>query len=74
MPPTAPPSASYFIELLKQPRGLSKKIQVLDRIHSTLKDISDLVPLTPLRLEKIVRDRMPNIYAKEPVSLNLGSF
>ncbi|XP_057791565.1 uncharacterized protein LOC131008638 [Salvia miltiorrhiza] len=61
-----PPAASYFVELLKQPRGLAKKIQVLDRVHSTLKDISNLVPLTPLRLEKIVRDRMPPIYAKEP--------
>lgn len=74
MPPTAPQSASYFIELLKQPRGLSKKIQVLDRVHSTLNDISNLVPLTPLRLEKIVRDRMPNIYTKEPVSSILDTF
>lgn len=70
MPPSAPSSASYFVELLKQPRGLSKKIQVLDRVHSTLKDISHVVPLSPLRLEKIVRDRMPNIYTKEPVRSN----
>lgn len=59
-------------ELLKQPRVLSKKIQVLDRVHSTLRDISNLVPLTPLRLEKIVRDRMPSIYTREPVRWNLG--
>lgn len=66
IPPSAPPSASYFVELLKQPRGLAKKNQVLDRVHSTLKDIATVVPLSPLRLEKIVRDRMPNIYTKEP--------
>ncbi|KAG6416133.1 hypothetical protein SASPL_123557 [Salvia splendens] len=48
-------------------RGLSRKIQVLDRVHSTLEDISNLVPLTPLRLQKIVRDKMPHIYMKEHV-------
>lgn len=73
MPPvTTPQSASYFMDLLKQPRGLSKKTQVLDRVHSTLKNISNVVPLSPLRLEKIVRDRMPNMYAKEPVRSYLG--
>ncbi|KAG8364112.1 hypothetical protein BUALT_Bualt19G0092800 [Buddleja alternifolia] len=61
-----PSSAPYFMELLKQPRGLSKKNQVLDRVHATLGDIRNVVPLSPLRLEKIVRDRMPNIYTKEP--------
>lgn len=72
MPPaTAPRSASY-LDLLKQPWGLSKKTQVLDRVHSTLKNISNVVPLSPLRLEKIVRDRMPNIYTKEPVRSYLG--
>ncbi|KAL8545574.1 hypothetical protein ACS0TY_005640 [Phlomoides rotata] len=65
MPPSAPHSATFFMELLKQPRGVSKKAQVLDRVHSTLTDISNVVPLSPLRLEKIVRDRMPNIYTKE---------
>ncbi|KAL2533253.1 RNA polymerase I specific transcription initiation factor RRN3 protein [Abeliophyllum distichum] len=64
MPPSS--SSTYFIELLKQPRGLDKKHQVLDRVHSTFQDIANLVPLSPLRLEKIIRDRMPNIYTKEP--------
>ncbi|KAL6576064.1 hypothetical protein OROHE_000535 [Orobanche hederae] len=64
-PPSTP--ASYFVELLKQPRGLAKKIQVLDRVHSTLKDIANVVPLSPLRLEKILSDRMPNIHTKEPL-------
>ncbi|KAL3625152.1 hypothetical protein CASFOL_030606 [Castilleja foliolosa] len=65
MPPPAPDS--YFLQQLKQPRGLAKKDQVLDRVHSTLKDIANVVPLSPLRLEKIVRDRMPKIYMKEPL-------
>ncbi|CAI9110434.1 OLC1v1010450C1 [Oldenlandia corymbosa var. corymbosa] len=56
----------YLLESLKQPRGVARKDQVLGRVHSTLKAISDLVPLTPMRLEKIVRDKMPTIYVKEP--------
>ncbi|XP_027074905.2 uncharacterized protein [Coffea arabica] len=56
-----------FLGLLKQPRGIIRKDQVLDRVHSTLKDIAHLVPLSPLRLEKVVRERMPNIYTKEPL-------
>lgn len=70
LPPAAPPSASYFLEMLKQPRGLAKKTQVIDRVHSTLKDIANVVPLSPLRLEKILRNRMPTIYTKEPVRSN----
>ncbi|GER43761.1 RNA polymerase I specific transcriptioninitiation factor RRN3 protein [Striga asiatica] len=66
VPPFTSPSATYFLELLKQPHGLAKKTQVLHRVHSTLKDIANVVPLSPVRLDKIVRDRMPNIYAKEP--------
>ncbi|GER32920.1 RNA polymerase I specific transcriptioninitiation factor RRN3 protein [Striga asiatica] len=69
VPPFTSPSATYFLELLKKPHGLAKKSQVLDRVHSTLKDIANVVPLSPVRLEKIVRDRMPNIYAKEPTQL-----
>lgn len=62
---TPPPT---FVEVLKKPHGLRRKDQVLDHVHSTLKNIAELVPLSPLRLEKIIRDRMPNIYTKEPVS------
>nr|GLL46411.1 RNA polymerase I-specific transcription initiation factor RRN3-like [Ipomoea trifida] len=54
-----------FLQLLSQPRGQARKGQVLDRVHSTLKDIADLVPLSPLRLEKIIKDRMPHIFIKE---------
>lgn len=56
-----------FLELLKQPRGLAKKEQVLNHVHSALKDITDLVPLSPLRLEQIIRERVPNLFTKEPM-------
>ncbi|XP_052196328.1 uncharacterized protein LOC127803829 [Diospyros lotus] len=56
-----------FKELLKHPRGLARKDQVLYRVHSALKDITDLVPLAPLRLLPIVIQRMPNIYSNEPL-------
>lgn len=61
-------SPHSFIELLKQPCGVARKSQVLYRIHSALKDITDLLPLAPLRLLPIVLQRMPNVYYKEPVS------
>ncbi|XP_071702066.1 RNA polymerase I-specific transcription initiation factor rrn3-like [Rutidosis leptorrhynchoides] len=54
-----------FLEILKQPRGLAKKDQVLSRVHFALKGIADLVPLAPSRLEQIVRERIPNVFAKE---------
>lgn len=59
-----------FLELLKQPRGLAKKDHVLDRVHSALEDIADLIPLAPLRLKRIVCDKMPHSSNKEPVSCN----
>ncbi|XP_019238141.1 PREDICTED: uncharacterized protein LOC109218242 [Nicotiana attenuata] len=49
-----PPS---FISLLNQPRGILRKGQVIIRVHSTLIDIAELVPLSPLRLEKIVKEK-----------------
>ncbi|MFS7972193.1 putative RNA polymerase I specific transcription initiation factor RRN3 [Helianthus anomalus] len=54
-----------FLEILKQPRGLAKKDQVLMRVHSALKGIADVVPLAPSRLEQIVRERVPSGYVKE---------
>ena len=57
-----------LLDFLKQPRGLARKDQVLSRVHSTLKDIADLVPLAPSRLVPIVIQRMPNVFTKEPVS------
>ncbi|KAL8235583.1 hypothetical protein R6Q59_016664 [Mikania micrantha] len=58
-----------FLEILKQPRGLAKKDQVIIRVHLSLKGIADLVPLAPSRLEQIVRERVPNVFSKEAVSL-----
>lgn len=56
-----------FVDVLKQPRGIARKDQVLSRVHLALKHIADLVPLAPSILSPIVSQRMP-IYAKEPVS------
>ncbi|RWR72739.1 RNA polymerase I-specific transcription initiation factor RRN3-like protein [Cinnamomum micranthum f. kanehirae] len=57
-PPTVLPS-------LSQTRGLARKKEVLDRVHSALRSIADLVPLAPLRLMPIVLQRMPRVHAKE---------
>uniref|UniRef100_A0A5B6ZC63 Putative RNA polymerase I-specific transcription initiation factor rrn3 n=1 Tax=Davidia involucrata TaxID=16924 RepID=A0A5B6ZC63_DAVIN len=56
-----------FLELLKQPRGVATKDQVLYHVHSALKDIADLVPLAPLKLQDIITQRMPNMFTKEPL-------
>lgn len=55
-----------FLRLLQQPRGLAKKEQVLCRVHGALKEIADLVPLAPLRLEKVIKERMPHKSSKQP--------
>ncbi|XP_051121426.1 uncharacterized protein LOC127244884 [Andrographis paniculata] len=63
-----PPSkSSYFVEFLKEPRGLAKKTQVLDRVHSTLGNIAAVVPLSPMRLEEIVRNRMSKMGQVSPL-------
>ncbi|KAK2977155.1 hypothetical protein RJ640_027768 [Escallonia rubra] len=56
----------YFLTDAKQRTLARKKGQVLDRVHSALKDIAELVPLAPLRLEQIIKDRVP-IFNKEPL-------
>lgn len=56
-----------FMDMLKQPRGIAKKDQVLSRVHLALKHIADLVPLAPSKLCPIISRKMP-IYEKEPVS------
>ncbi|KAI3821681.1 hypothetical protein L1987_09250 [Smallanthus sonchifolius] len=43
-----------FLEILKQPRGLAKKDQVIIRVHSALKGIADLVPLAPSSWNKLL--------------------
>lgn len=59
-----------FVSLLNQPRGILRKGQVIDRVHSTLINIAELVPLSPLRLERIIAERMPLIFTKEPLILS----
>lgn len=56
-----------FSRLLSEPIGIRRKDQVLCRVHSALKDIADLVPLAPLRLWRIIIQRMPNTFSMEPL-------
>lgn len=56
-----------YLALLKQPRGLSRKDQVLSRVHSALESIGHLVPLAPMRLLSLVVQRMPRQYDNEAV-------
>lgn len=58
-----------FMAVLNQPRGITRKGQVLSRVHSALKDIADLVPLSPMRLLlPIVIQRKPHYSSQEKVS------
>lgn len=67
---TPPP---YFTDMLKQPRGIARKDQVLSRVHSSLKVLADLVPLSPMRLLPIIMQRKPHYCSKETVSLICAS-
>ncbi|PIA40361.1 hypothetical protein AQUCO_02500213v1 [Aquilegia coerulea] len=53
-----------FLPLFSQPRGIAKKEQVLDRVHTALKDIAELRPLSLLWLNGIVVDSMPRMSFK----------
>ncbi|KAG9456643.1 hypothetical protein H6P81_001151 [Aristolochia fimbriata] len=55
----------FMLHFMKQPRGIIRKEQVLNRVHSALHDIAALVPLTPKRLESIISNRIPKITAPE---------
>ncbi|KAL0547829.1 hypothetical protein IC582_012258 [Cucumis melo] len=61
-----PPNS--YMDFLKKPHGLTKKDEVLSRVHTALKDISDLVPLAPLRLEQIVVHKMQRVFFKESLT------
>ncbi|XP_038896673.1 RNA polymerase I-specific transcription initiation factor RRN3-like [Benincasa hispida] len=61
------PPYSYK-DFLKKPHGLTRKDEVLSRVHTALKDISDLVPLAPLRLEQIVVHKMQRVFFKESLT------
>ncbi|KAF8409883.1 hypothetical protein HHK36_002401 [Tetracentron sinense] len=54
-----------FLPLLREPRGIARKEEVLNRVHSALRVIADLVPISLLRLEEIIPQRLPLIYSKE---------
>ncbi|XP_015889626.3 uncharacterized protein LOC107424354 [Ziziphus jujuba] len=58
-----PPSS--FINILNHPRGITKKEQVLSRVHSTLGRITNLVPLATLRLSTLVIQKKPSHFSKE---------
>lgn len=49
----------YLFDFLKETNGIEKKNKVLSRVHAALEQISDLVPLAPLRLSPIVVQKMP---------------
>ncbi|CAL9027402.1 unnamed protein product [Prunus brigantina] len=62
---------------------LARKDQVLSRVHSALKYIADMMPLSPMRLGPIVLDGMPPsrcseihtvIYVENMLKLDLGGF
>ncbi|KAF9622951.1 hypothetical protein IFM89_035666 [Coptis chinensis] len=69
-----------FLPLLSQPRGIAKKKEVLDRVHSALKEIADLVPLAPTTLQFRVLELMPHItnenevYVENMLRLESGVF
>lgn len=59
----------YLFDFLKETNGIEKKNKVLSRVHAALEQISDLVPLAPLRLSPIVVQKMPkSCKMSEPVS------
>lgn len=60
-----PPNMKYFLSLRN---GLDRKNKVLARVHTALEQIAELVPLAPLRLSKIVLQKMPNVFSGEHVS------
>lgn len=63
-----------MLHILDKPRGRLLKQQVLDRVHFALREISDLVPLTPSRLDHIVRSRMPRVPVAEAVRIKVEIF
>ncbi|CAI9117222.1 OLC1v1018571C1 [Oldenlandia corymbosa var. corymbosa] len=60
---------AYLLEYLNRPHYVERKKKVFDRVHASLETIFDLVPLSALSLERIVRERMPSVYHREPIIL-----
>ncbi|MCL7028862.1 hypothetical protein MKW94_002434 [Papaver nudicaule] len=62
-----PPHKDFLNHLTSEHRRAVRKEQVLDRVHSALINITELMPLAPMRLCPIIEQRMPNIFADEEV-------
>ncbi|KAK6933126.1 RNA polymerase I specific transcription initiation factor RRN3 [Dillenia turbinata] len=62
----------HFLKKLEDPLrrdgALARKDEVLSRVHLALKDITDLVPLAPLRLWSIVKEKMPHMWKNVPIA------
>ncbi|KAI3867611.1 hypothetical protein MKW98_005988 [Papaver atlanticum] len=56
-----------FVNELNKPRGVVKKEQVLNRVHSALIKITKMMPLVPRRLCPILEQWMPHNSAKQEV-------
>lgn len=54
-----------FLRLLKLPRGDERKGQVVDHIHTALQKITELVPVSPMKISDIIVKRMPPFFFKE---------
>ncbi|KAK7278977.1 hypothetical protein RJT34_24018 [Clitoria ternatea] len=59
----------YLVELVKKEKGIDRKNNVLSRVHAALQEITDLVPLAPLRLSPIVVQRMPSVFSQQPLEI-----
>ncbi|KAL8159149.1 hypothetical protein V2J09_000686 [Rumex salicifolius] len=60
----------FYLEALKTPRGVTKKEQVLERVHFALNQIAHLVPLSPARLYPIIRIHNPDFRKQEAMLVN----
>ena len=52
-------------DMLRHPRGQTKKDQVLPRVHTGLEVIVDLVPLAALKLSTTVVQKRPLFFRKD---------
>ncbi|KAK9153288.1 hypothetical protein Sjap_000768 [Stephania japonica] len=57
-----------LLHSLSQPWCIERKQQVLERVHSALINIADLIPVSPLMLEHIIPLRMPHL-SKEALTV-----
>ncbi|KAL5556349.1 hypothetical protein UlMin_038585 [Ulmus minor] len=60
-----------FVDILKQPRNIATKGQVLSRVHSSLEVLDKLVPRTPIQLSETVIRKKPHYYFAKEHILNM---